>query len=536
VYVHLLFCAICLQRKSDDSKYATVFLVDLLIIGNTGYNVYTRYNEVIGKPRQSFQVLAEINRLRLFGKESVVLKHSIIALWLCAVVLISSGASSAQTASSQQSLSLDSAVELAENNYPAIRVAQAQAEATKHNIDLAQTAYLPRLDLLWQENRASVNNIFGTLLPQGIIPSISGPVLGTKSFDSTFGSAGGTLFSWEPFDFGLRKANVEVARDQTRQANAAVEVTRLDVATLAADAFLALLAAQEAVRTAQANVARAQVFADSVHVLVNNQLKAGADVARADAELSNTKNQLIRAEQSADISRAALAEALGVPGTSVTIDAGPLLELPSDVSVPAANFETHPILIAQKAAIETVRAREHVLDRSYFPKFNLQSALSARGTGALTNGTFKGGANGLFPTTPNFAVGMSVTFPAFDIFSIRARRKIEAGNEGVENARLDQAVQTLRGQYARAQALLDGALRIAQETPNQLRSAQQAEMLTRERYKYGLATVTDVADAQRLLAQAEIDNSVARLNVWRALLVAARLHGDLKPFIERAKH
>jgi outer membrane protein TolC len=93
----------------------------------------------------------------------------------------------------------------------------------------------------------------------------------------------------------------------------------------------------------------------------------------------------------------------------------------------------------------------------------------------------------------------------------------------------------MKGQYARAQALIDGALRIAQETPNQLQAAQDAERLTRERYKYGLATVTEVADTQRLLTQAEIDHAVARLSVWRALLVAARLQGDLKPFLLRAK-
>src|SRR5258707_14098464 len=101
-----------------------------------------------------------------------------------------------------QTLTLDAAVDLAEGNYPAIRVARAQAQVASEQIGLARTAYLPRLDLLWQENRASTNNIFGALLPQGVIPSISGPVLGTKSFSSTFGSAGGALFSWEPFDFG----------------------------------------------------------------------------------------------------------------------------------------------------------------------------------------------------------------------------------------------------------------------------------------------------------------------------------------------
>src|SRR5438105_273739 len=93
-------------------------------------------------------------------------------------------------------VSLNGAVELALSNYPAIRAAQAQAAAARAGIALARTAYLPRTDLLWQENRATRNNVFGLLLPQSVIPSISGPVLGTKSFDSAWGSAGGFLFSW----------------------------------------------------------------------------------------------------------------------------------------------------------------------------------------------------------------------------------------------------------------------------------------------------------------------------------------------------
>src|SRR5215475_9535621 len=202
---------------------------------------------------------------RVFKSGHVIL----LILWL-------SLAAVAQTsAGTQPAMKLEDAVALAETNYPSVRTAQAQVGATAAGIDLARTAYAPRLDLLWQENRATVNNIFGTTLPQGVIPSITGPVLGTKSFTSTFGTSTGALFSWEPFDFGYRKANVEVARDQARQVEAAVDVTRLDVATFAADAFLAFVAAQEAVHAAEANVARAQVLADSVHVQVTKQLRAG---------------------------------------------------------------------------------------------------------------------------------------------------------------------------------------------------------------------------------------------------------------------
>jgi outer membrane protein len=431
---------------------------------------------------------------------------------------------------------LDTAVELALSNYPSVRTAQAQVAAAAANIGLARTMYLPRLDLLYQENRATTNNIFGQLFPQTVIPSLTGPVLPTQSFRSTFGSAGAVLLSWEPFDFGARKAQVDVARSITKQADVGVEVTRLDVATSAADAFLGTLASQEAVRAAEANVSREQIFADAVHVLVKNGLRAGADSARIDAELSAARNQLNLAQQTTEISRATLAEALGTAGSLVTIDPGPLLDLPPDTTVPVTDLESHPLALAQKAAIETVRARERVLDRSYFPRFNLQSSFSSRGTGALNDGSFRGGRHGLLPDTSNYAVGMSVTFPAFDFFSIRARRRIEEGNEGIERARLEQTIQGLKGQYARAQALIDGYLRIAQETPNQLKAAQDAERLTRERYRFGLANVTEVAEAQRLLAQAEIDNAVARLNVWRALLVAARLQGDLKPFLQRVKY
>jgi outer membrane protein len=458
------------------------------------------------------------------------------ALCLCFVCLAWVGFVSAQTANPPPPLKLEAAVDLALANYPAIKTAQAQAAAAKANIDVARTLYLPRLDFLYQENRATRNNILGAVLPQSIIPNISGPVLDTTSMQSTFGSAGGTLLSWEPFDFGARKAQVNVARAVTDQATANISVTELDVAASAADAFMALAANEQAVHAGEANVFRAQIFADAVHALVKNQLRAGADAERADAELSVAKTQLYRAQQTAEISRAVLAQALGAPGTAVAIDSSAMLELPADTTTIASQFDRHPLALEQKFAIDTVRAREHVLERSYFPRFCVQGSFSGRGTGALTNGVLEGGTHGLWPTTPNYAVGLTVTFPAFDIFSLKARRRVEAGNEAVENGRYELTIQTLKGQYAQAQALVDGAVRIAQETPSELKSAQHAETLVLERYKYGLATVTDVADAQRLLAQAEIDDAVARLNVWRALLIAAKFQGDIKPLLQRIRH
>src|SRR5512144_1096723 len=138
-------------------------------------------------------------------------------------------------------LTITQAVESALHNYPSIRVSQEQINAAAAGIQLARTAYLPRVDAIAQANRATRNNVFGMLLPQSVIPSISGPVLGSNNFGTAWGSAIGGLVTWEPFDFGERQANVAAATAARTQAEAALKRTRFDVAFATAHAYLTLV-------------------------------------------------------------------------------------------------------------------------------------------------------------------------------------------------------------------------------------------------------------------------------------------------------
>ena len=430
-------------------------------------------------------------------------------------------------------LTMNDAVQAALKNYPAIKERRARAQAAQDGIGVARTAYLPRLDLLWQENRATTNNVFGLLFPQGVVPPISGPVLGTRSYDSVWGSAAGVLLSWEAVDFGQRRAAVDVARAQSAAAQAQAALTELEVASAAADAFLTVLAAEESVGAARANVERLQVFADSVRALVQNQLRPGADQSRADAELAMGRNQLSQAIQVAEIARASLSDAIGSAGAPLELVRGALSTLP-DVAVEAMDLRTHPAAQAGQASIEAVRARERALARAWFPKITVESAVAGRGTGAGVPGQLSPGS-GAWPQVPNWAVGATVTFPAFDVFSINARRRVELQNELAENARYEQTVQSLTTEDVRARALMKAAVDISRNTPVELQAARDAESRARARYQNGLASITEVAESQRLLAQAETDDAVARLGVWRALLAAAQTRGDLTPFLAKAR-
>jgi outer membrane protein len=441
----------------------------------------------------------------------------------------------AQTQSGDQAkrvFTLEQAVDFALKNYPAVRASLERVRAAEAGVGLARTNYLPRADVLWQANRATDNNITGLLLPQSIIAPISGPVPVSTSNQSAWGSAAGLLFSWEPLDFGYRGAKVDAARAAQNRVTAEASVTRLDVGVATINAYMTLLAAEQTARAAEADVQRRQEFAKSVRVLVDNQLRPGADASRADADLARARVNLARAQQQDAISRAFLADILGIADARVEIQESGLLGGMPGSSPEAAPVSASPAAKVQQARVEESQSHVHVLDRSYYPKLYLQSSVYGRGSGLDPTGKFLGGTGGLAPDRSNWAVGLTVTFPVFDIFSIRSKKAIEAAKERAEKARYDQTVQDLTGQLRKAQASLDGARKVAENTPLEFEAAHETESQVLARYQTGLATLVDVSDAESLLVQAEIDDALARLAVWQNLASVAAAEGDLGPFLQ----
>lgn len=431
-------------------------------------------------------------------------------------------------------MSIAQAVEAALRNYPSIQVSQEQMNAAAAGIQLARTTYLPRLDALAQVDRATRNNVFGLMLPQNTIPSISGPVLGTDNFGTAFGSALGMLVTWEPFDFGQRRESVNTATAARTQSEATLKRTRFEVSAAVADACVTLVAAQETVRAAQAGVDRAEIVARTVNAQVNAQLRPGADASRAQAELAAARTLLIQAQQAVEMARVNVSQFVGLAPGQIVVAASKLLQLPPDRVVPPLDTAANPIAVEQSALIDQLKSQLKILERSYFPRFYAQASTYARGTGAETNGHLLGGLNGLAPTIQNSAVGFTVTFPVLDLPAIRAREDGQAAAIRAETARLKKIATDLTAQWNRAVATVNGARNVAANTPVQVAAARAATEQATARYQAGLGNINDVAEAQRLLTQSEIDDALARLGVWRGLLAVATAAGDIRPFVMEA--
>lgn len=438
-----------------------------------------------------------------------------------------------QSAQKVQSFTLPEAVERAVDHYPSIRAAMERKNAAVAAVGLARDNYLPQVDSLWQVNRATHNNIAGLLLPQSTVPSpASGPVL-EPSMESFWGTGAGMMVSWEPFDFGARHAQVGLARATVIRTASQVDLTLLDVRTAAADAALTVLAAEQRVKATEEDVNRRGVFARSVHALVDAHLRPGADASRADAELAAARTNLILAQQNEAVAKASLAEWLDLAGQPVEVVPGPLLEAPGSYQPAATPAANHPAALTEAGRILEEKARIQVLSRSYTPKFSLQGAGYGRGSGVSANGkAAPGRAPGLALDTPNWAVGFTVKFAVLDFARIHSEKAVEQANERREQQLYGQTIQAVTAQSARAQAALEGAQRVAENTPIELQASQDAERQALARFKAGVATLVDVAEAQRLLVNAQIDDSLARLGIWRAIEQLSAAQGNLQPFLD----
>jgi outer membrane protein TolC len=436
-----------------------------------------------------------------------------------------------QPPSDVRSYTLDEAISEALAHHPRLAEASANQTAADARVGEADARLLPALGVSAEFNRSTGNTPPGAFVPApGFIP-ISGSPRG-KELNSGAWQTGVALWGgWDVLSFVRQAAAIDLALAGRSQATAALDAERLDVAYRVADAFLALVEGEEAVRAVASNVQRAEVLVTATRPLVTQNLRPGVDQARAEAELANARTQLARAEQTRELRRAEFAEALGRTGAQVDATPGPLLGPVDGLRTGGpADVSHHPQVVLAAAAASRAAQARRLAEVEYLPRLDLVAALWARGSGF-----YNSPASGIVPDIANWAVCAVATWSILDIPAIRERGRAADAEYAAAIARRDEAVLAVSGQISRAGAIVDGAWRVAQQTPAALASAQAAAQQALARYQSGLAPVVDVADAQRVLAQAEIDDAVARLEVRRALLLLSRAAGDLNPFLTQSR-
>ncbi|HEY8735046.1 MAG TPA: TolC family protein [Puia sp.] len=431
------------------------------------------------------------------------------------------------------SLSLIKALSLAEKNYPFLKSKLYEAEAAGKNIALSKNTLVPSLDISYQANLATGNNITGMFYPGEIIP-MTGPVFASNNYNPGFGTATSLLLDWQPYTFGKRQAEINRSKAElaTRKADAENEIFKhqLNVAS----AYLDVLLETELVKVDSENLERTNFNLKQSRILAITGLRPGVDTALFLSELSVARIQLLNTRKNLHSRLISLSELLATDSSFTLTDTIFSSRIPAPdlkKQIPSAQ---HPLLKFSKSELDLSRSKENVLKKSWIPKLDIWGTGFARGSGIYPDGTIKAGDGWGF-SKYNYGLGFQVAFPILKFSEMRLQQQQQSLISKSNAELVHQTTLQLSKQQAISEVNMQTALEVAKETPVLLKSAEYAFRSLQKRYNAGLVNFADLIQAQYNLVKAETDLRKSYWEAWKALLYKAAVTGDLNLFLNESR-
>jgi outer membrane protein TolC len=435
-----------------------------------------------------------------------------------------------------RAITIREAVEISLRNYPSIASKVYKLRAAKANIALAKTQYLPNLNVDLQESAVTTNRTASVVMNNvsgfDTVPVNAGPVSSHNSFRPQANSLQGLNLNWLVIDQGLRHANDKFAYADARTARADVNLTRLDVAFEAADTFLDAVAAKQVIISMTAALEHMESANLRAKTLVAQGLRPGVDTADWDYEVAKAKIALIKAERDSRLAFVDLAEKTGTAADDIDIVSDPLVRGPTAIgNFGPSDLSSHPLALLKTAEVERWRAKEHVLERAYRPHLWLNSSVWGLGGGDRSN-LINPVAGGALPQVFDYMIGVSYSFPILEYFPLKAQKEMARSNGLSARADFDLAMQILEKKDARARIMLAQSRKVAEQTPILVEAARVREIKVMKRYSTGLTNMVSLAAAEKALAEAQVEDALAQVDVWRSILHLAYVQGNLRPFLQ----
>ncbi|MBL0744014.1 TolC family protein [Chryseolinea lacunae] len=456
-------------------------------------------------------------------------------------VFLSFVISFAAHAQSAGPLKLSEAVDLGVKNFQSIQAKRNYLNASEALSKNARNEYLPNVIASVQQNYGTVNGQFGPLGAVGVLGVASaGPSYSDESWNAAFGALYIINANWEVFTFGRVQSRIQLADAQVRRDSADLEQEQFIHRVKISGAYLNLLVAQQFIRNAEANLRRAQSVQQNVRARALTGLNAGVDSSLANSEVSRAKLSLIEMHNNEQQVSNQLAQLLNTTSGVFLLDTTFVFNTPTNFTS-SLDLSANPQVKFYQARIDQANSAARVAKRSLFPGVNLFGVYQARASGFDYNYTPEfpdrfttDYGKGVNPSRYNYVAGVSI---AWNLVSpLKVRQQVHAQRYVSEAYRyeFDQINTQLKNQLILSDQRIANSLQSMQEVPLQYRAASDAYLQKSVLYKNGLTTIVDLQVAMLALNKAEVDKSIAYVNVWQALLLKAAASGDFDLFINQA--
>jgi len=436
-------------------------------------------------------------------------------------------------------LTIKDAEQIALANYGTIKSKTNQLNASKAYLNETKAEQLPNLSVSAQQDYGTVNSQFGPLYGfNGLGVASSGPLSGKQNWNAAFGSLYLSNVSWDFFAFGRAVEKVKVQRSTVALNETDLVQEQFQHEVRVASTYLNLLAAQQLSKAQQDNLDRAIDLQKVVVARVKNGLNAGVDSSQANAEVSNARIALTNARETEAEQSNQLAQYLGIASQEFLLDSTFVTKAPANADAsPQLKSDEHPLLRFYQNRIKVSDEQARYLSTFFYPTFTTFGVFQGRGSGFNSGyGTNPGDFSssygaGVAPTRYNYLLGVGVTWNLTNPLRVRYQVRSQKFTSAQYKDDYDLVSKQLTDQQALAETRISNALKNFREVPEEVRAATDAYHQKFALYKNGLANIVDFTQALYVLNRAEIDNYIAKNNVWQALLYKAAATGDFGIFI-----
>lgn len=428
-------------------------------------------------------------------------------------------------------MTLPEAIGYARAHQPAIRAALARVSAREAEAKIPGAQWSPLVGVTGQLFGATANNTTGTFITPTFmdVPRIGGTrVTSSGSFQpyaSTFVGAGVTQ---QIFDFGRIAA-------QSAAADALVDVEKqrarsetLDVTFDVEESYFAVFAAKAILTASDDAFERSRVHRDLAKAGVDAGLRNPIELTRAQADLTRFDIGRIRARGGLAVAQAVLAATVGVTDTALDVAAAP----PTASEMPALHIAIQqaaardPRILQALAQLKAEEQRTRAVGAELRPDVFVTGTLSGRAGGAPPSGNGSAAdASGWLPYVPNWDVGLVFSWPLFD-GTVSARENASRAHEQVRR----EEIAVVRYQQVAAIRQAFGAVDVARATLPGLQRAVEAARANYAqadaRFRAGLGTSVELADAEALRTEADIQLALGQFELARTRSMFGRAIGE----------
>lgn len=304
---------------------------------------------------------------------------------------------------------------------------------------------------------------------------------------------------------------------------------RNDLISQIAQMYYLAQSTAEQITIIKANITRMEELKNITDAFFDNGMSMAVDVKRVSINLENLKVQRDNAE-------AMLTQQINMLKYVIDYPADKTITLtPVDaVSVEAVEltglYESLPELQLLQKQSELSEKQQKMIKQGYLPSIML--------TGNLTYSAFTDKFGNWFHSGPSnhwynsSGLGITLRIPVFD--GLERRTKIRKARLDTENARLayNDALKGLRTQYVNATNDLMNSRRNFTKQLDNYRLAEDVYAVTTDRYREGVASMTEVLQDEMQMSEAQNSYITAHYNYRVTALSLLKLTGQLDTLLK----